>query len=247
MELKNQIAVVTGGASGMGKATAEALLQCGMRVMVWDKCIDGLKGDALECDVRQADSVEQALEETIRRLGIPRVCVQCAGIAPAKRIVGKEGAMPLADFQRVIDVNLCGTFNVLRVMAAAMQGLEPLGDSDERGVIVNTASIAAYEGQIGQAAYSASKGGVVSLTLPAARELAAYGIRINTIAPGLVATPMLLSMPEEVQASLAASVPFPKRLGRPQEFAALVVHVIENCLINGAVLRLDGALRMQAR
>lgn len=247
MELKNQIAVVTGGASGMGKATAEALSQRGMRVMVWDQRIDGLKGDALECDVRQADSVEQALEETIRRLGPPRVCVQCAGIAPAKRIVGKEGVMPLADFQRVIDVNLCGTFNVLRVMAATMQGLAPLGDSDERGVIINTASIAAYEGQIGQAAYSASKGGVVSLTLPAARELAAYGIRINTIAPGLIATPMLLSMPEEVQASLAASVPFPKRLGRPQEFAALVVHVIENCLINGAVLRLDGALRMQAR
>ena len=162
-------------------------------------------------------------------------------------MVGKEGAMPLDAFKHVLDINLVGTFNVMRVMAEAMTRLEPLSESGERGVIINTASIAAYEGQIGQVAYSASKGGIVAMTLPAARELAQYGIRVNTIAPGLIATPLLLNMPQDVQDSLAATIPFPKRFGKPEEFAALVIHMIENSMINGEVIRLDGALRMQPR
>jgi NAD(P)-dependent dehydrogenase (short-subunit alcohol dehydrogenase family) len=247
MDLDNQIAVITGGASGMGKACAEALVKRGLRVVVWDRQINGVTSEALECDVSSAAAVEHALRETIARVGIPRVCINCAGVAPAKRMVGKEGAMPLDAFKQVIDINLVGTFNVMRVMADAMTRLEPLGDSGERGVIINTASIAAYEGQIGQIAYSASKGGVVAMTLPAARELAQYGIRVNTIAPGLIATPLLLNMPQEVQDSLAATVPFPKRFGKPDEFAALVIHMIENSLLNGEVIRLDGALRMQPK
>ena len=162
-------------------------------------------------------------------------------------MVGKDGAMPLEAFQQVINVNLVGTFNAMRVLSEAMMRADVLQDSNERGVIINTASIAAYEGQIGQIAYSASKGGVVAMTLPAARELAQYGIRVNTIAPGLIATPLLLNMPEDVQKSLADSVPFPKRFGKPEEFAALAIHIIENTLINGEVIRLDGALRMPPR
>ncbi len=247
MELQNQIAVITGGASGMGKACAQALSQRGVRTIVWDKQVVDLGDDAIECDVSSAAGVEHALQETIARAGVPRICVNCAGVAPAKRMVGKEGAMPLAAFKQVIDINLVGTFNVMRVVAEAMIGLETLTTSMERGVIINTASIAAYEGQIGQIAYSASKGGIVAMTLPAARELAQYGIRVNTIAPGLIATPLLLNMPQEVQDSLAATIPFPKRFGRPDEFAALVMHIVENCMINGEVIRLDGALRMQPR
>ena len=201
----------------------------------------------MACDVSSDVSVEHAIQETILRFGVPRICIHCAGVAPARRMVGKEGAMPLELFKQVIDINLVGTFNVMRVVAEAMIKLDALIDTNERGVIINTASIAAYEGQIGQLAYSASKGGVVSMTLPAARELAQYGIRVNTIAPGLVATPMLLNMPQEVQDSLAATVPFPKRFGKPEEFAALAIHIVENCMINGEVIRLDGALRMQAR
>ena len=247
MDLDNQIAVVTGGASGMGRACAEVLGQRGVRVVVWDRQVTGTSSDAVACDVSSAEAVEHALQETIARNGVPRICINCAGIAPAQRMVGKEGAMPLAAFKQVIDINLVGTFNVMRVMAEAMIKLEPLMDSNERGVIINTASIAAFEGQIGQMAYSASKGGVVAMTLPAARELAQYGIRVNTIAPGLIATPMLLNMPQEVQESLAQTIPFPKRFGKPEEFAALVVHIVENCMINGEVIRLDGALRMQPR
>ncbi|SPX59405.1 3-oxoacyl-ACP reductase [Legionella feeleii] len=201
----------------------------------------------MTCDVSSAEDIEQALQKTIAQIGVPRICINCAGIAPAKRMVGKEGAMPLAAFKQVIDINLVGTFNVMRVAATAMAGLELEPGSQERGVIINTASIAAFEGQIGQTAYSASKGGVVAMTLPAARELAQHAIRVNTIAPGLIATPMLLNMPQEVQDSLAATVTFPKRLGKPEEFAALVLHIIENCFINGEVIRFDGALRMQAR
>ncbi|MDR3443308.1 MAG: SDR family NAD(P)-dependent oxidoreductase [Legionella sp.] len=247
MNFTNQIALITGGASGMGKACAQYLQQRGMRVVIWDKQEDA-QSDAelfIQCDVTQDESVEQAMQQTIARLGTPRVCVNCAGIAPAKRIVGKEGAMPLAAFKQVIEVNLIGTFNVMRVVAHAMSGLELERTSQERGVIINTASIAAFEGQIGQAAYSASKGGIVSMTLPAARELAQFAIRVNTIAPGLIATPLLLNMPQEVQDSLAATVTFPKRLGRPEEFASLVAHVIENEMLNGEVIRLDGALRMR--
>lgn len=247
MDLDNQIAVITGGASGMGKACAEALTTRGLRVVVWDRQINGLNSDAVECDVSSATAVENALKETIERVGTPRICINCAGVAPAKRMVGKDGAMPLEAFKQVIDINLVGTFNVMRVIADAMTRLEPLAASGEQGVIINTASIAAYEGQIGQTAYSASKGGVVAMTLPAARELAQYGIRVNTIAPGLIATPLLLNMPQEVQDSLASTVPFPKRFGKPEEFAALVIHVIENTMLNGEVIRLDGALRMQPR
>ena len=251
MNLDNQVVVITGGASGMGKACAERLSEEGAKVVIWDKQIakssDEKLALALACDVSSATEVEQAMQQTIAQVGIPRVCINCAGIAPAKRMVGKEGPMLLDDFKRVIDINLVGTFNVMRVVANAMFGLELEAKSQERGVIINTASIAAYEGQIGQMAYSASKGGVVAMTLPAARELAQQAIRVNTIAPGLIATPLLLNMPQEVQDSLAATVTFPKRLGKPEEFALLALHLIENTLINGEVIRLDGALRMQAR
>ena len=247
MHLKDTIAVVTGGASGMGLACAQQLQERGARVVVWDKQIREASQQAIECDVSLASSVELALQETIAQVGIPRIAINCAGIAPARRMVGKDGAMPLEAFQQVINVNLVGTFNAMRVLSEAMMRADVLQDSNERGVIINTASIAAYEGQIGQIAYSASKGGVVAMTLPAARELAQYGIRVNTIAPGLIATPLLLNMPEDVQKSLADSVPFPKRFGKPEEFAALAIHIIENTLINGEVIRLDGALRMPPR
>ncbi|MFO3654797.1 SDR family NAD(P)-dependent oxidoreductase [Legionella pneumophila serogroup 1] len=247
MNFDNQIALVTGGASGMGKACVQYLQQHGMKVVVWDKQ-ESTSSEAelyVTCDVTSDESVEKAMRQTISQVGIPRVCVNCAGIAPAKRIVGKEGPMPLESFKQVIDVNLIGTFNVMRIAAHAMSGLELENKSQERGVIINTASIAAFEGQIGQSAYSASKGGIVSITLPAARELAQFAIRVNTIAPGLIATPLLLNMPQEVQDSLVATVTFPKRLGRPEEFASLVGHIIENGLINGEVIRLDAALRMR--
>lgn len=247
MNFDNQIALITGGASGMGKACAQYLQEHGMRVVIWDKQADSnTEADLfITCDVASEESVEKAMKETIAQVGIPRVCINCAGIAPAKRIVGKEGAMPLSAFKQVIDVNLIGTFNVMRVAAHAMSGLDLESTSQERGVIINTASVAAFEGQIGQAAYSASKGGIVSMTLPAARELARFAIRVNAIAPGLFATPLLLNMPQEVQDDLAATVTFPQRLGKPEEFASLVGQIIENGMINGAVIRLDGALRMQ--
>lgn len=247
MDLDNQIAVITGGASGMGKACAESLIARGVRVVVWDKQASHQGELALICDVTSAQDVEQALVTTISNIGTPSICINCAGIAPAGRMVGKEGPMPLEAFKQVIDINLIGTFNVMRVVSAAMAQLTPNHGSDERGVIINTASIAAYEGQIGQIAYSASKGGIVAMTLPAARELAQFGIRVNTIAPGLIATPLLLNMPPAVQESLSATVPFPKRFGKPEEFASLVIHVIENSMINGEVIRLDGALRMQPK
>lgn len=247
MNFDNQIALITGGASGMGKACASYLKQRGMTIVVWDRQ-DQSNTEAdlyLNCDVSSDSSVEKAMNETVQQIGAPRICVNCAGIAPAKRIVGREGAMPLAAFKQVIDINLIGTFNVMRVVAHAISTLEVDRKSEERGVIINTASIAAFEGQIGQAAYSASKGGVVAMTLPAARELAQFAIRVNTIAPGLIATPLLLNMPQEVQDKLTEDVVFPKRLGRPEEFASLVGHIIENTMINGEVIRLDGALRMR--
>jgi len=247
MNFDNQIALVTGGSSGMGKACVEYLQQHGMKVVIWDKQENNNSSAELyvNCDVSSEESVEEAMKKTIAQVGVPRVCVNCAGIAPAKRIVGKEGAMPLSAFKQVIDVNLIGTFNVMRVAAHAMSGLEIESKSQERGVIINTASIAAFEGQIGQAAYSASKGGIVSMTLPAARELARFAIRVNTIAPGLFATPLLLNMPQEVQDNLAATITFPQRFGKPDEFASLVGHIIGNGMMNGEVIRLDGALRMQ--
>jgi NAD(P)-dependent dehydrogenase (short-subunit alcohol dehydrogenase family) len=247
VKLNKQIAVVTGGASGIGHACADALRQQGVHVIIWDKAAHTGMDNYIACDVREAQSIEQALRDTIERVGIPTICINCAGIAPARRMVGKEGAMPLDDFKQVIDVNLVGTFNVMRLVSEAMIRLPLPAGEEERGVIINTASVAAFEGQIGQTAYSASKGGVVAMTLPAARELAQYGIRVNTIAPGLIATPLLLNMPQAVQDSLSAMVPFPKRLGKPSEFAALAMHIIENPMINGEVIRLDGAIRMQPR
>ena len=245
MLISNQSAIVTGGASGMGKATALALRERGIKVMIWDRQVPENSADALNCDVTSDQAVEQALEYTIASIGIPSILINCAGVAPARRIVNKKGVMPLQEFKSVIDINLVGTFNVMRVVVDAMAKLEPQANSLERGVIINTASIAAFEGQIGQLAYAASKGGVVAMTLPAARELASLGIRVNTIAPGLIATPMLLGMPQEVQDSLVDTLLFPKRLGHPEEFAALAIHLIENTLINGETIRLDGALRMQ--
>lgn len=247
MDLNHQTALITGGASGMGQACARLLNQAGANVMIWDRNTHENPFPMIQCDVSSEDSVKKALEQTIERVGIPRICINCAGILNARRMVSKEGAMPLDDFKRVIDVNLVGTFNVMRLVAEAMISLEPLTDSAERGVIINTASIAAYEGQIGQLAYSASKGGVVAMTLPAARELAQHGIRVNTIAPGLIATPMLTGMPDDVQANLIATAIYPKRLGQPEEFAALAKHIIENQLLNGEVIRLDGAIRLQPR
>jgi len=196
--------------------------------------------------VADSASAEEAIKKATAAHGPARILVNCAGVGPAKRIVGRDGPMPLADYERVIKINLIGTFNMMRLAAAAMQGLDPLPD-DERGVIVSTASVAAFEGQIGQSAYSSSKGGVAALTLPAAREFAQFGIRVLAIAPGIFSTPMLMALPQEAQDSLGASVPFPKRLGSPSEFAALVLHCIHNSYLNGEVIRLDGALRMAPR
>ncbi len=253
MQLMGMAALVTGGGSGLGAATAEALAGAGARVAVLDLNLDAacavagrIGGLAVACDVGDAGSGEQALAAARAAHGPARVLVSCAGVATAGRVVGREGALPLDAFERVIRVNLIGTFNMLRLAAADMVALDPLEDG-ERGLVVNTASIAAYEGQVGQAAYAASKGGVASLTLPAARELARFGVRVMTIAPGLFGTPMMQGLPEEVQQSLGASVPFPQRLGLPEEFAALVLHVAANRMLNGETIRLDGALRMGPR
>ncbi|WP_448207039.1 SDR family NAD(P)-dependent oxidoreductase [Azospirillum sp. sgz302134] len=250
MQINGQAAIVTGGASGMGAETARHLAKLGAKVTVLDMNEAAVKqvaqeigGLGLLCDVSNAESAEKAVAEARAAHGPARVLVNCAGVAPAKRIVGRDGPMPLDDFRKVIEVNLIGTFNMLRLAAADMGKLDAL-ESGERGVIVSTASVAAYEGQIGQAAYASSKGGIVALTICAARDLARSGIRVMTIAPGLIGTPMLLNMPQEVQDSLAASVPFPKRFGRPEEYARLVQHILENEMLNGDVIRLDGAIRM---
>lgn len=253
MDVKGVGAVVTGGASGLGAATARALAVAGAKVTVIDRDGDGavavangIDGLGIGCDVADPQAVADALEEARQLNGPCGIAVNCAGVAPANRIVGRDGPMKLDDFRRVIEVNLIGTFNVMRLAAAEMTGRTPNADG-ERGVIVNTASIAAFEGQIGQSAYAASKGGVAALTLPAAREFATWGIRVLAIAPGLFGTPMLLSMPQEVQDSLAETLPFPRRFGKPQEFAALVLHMIGNPVMNGEIVRLDSALRMQPR
>ncbi len=203
-------------------------------------------GIAIRCDVTSADDAAKALAEAKAKHGAARILVNCAGVGPAKRIVGRDGPMPLSDFEKVIAINLVGTFNMMRLAAADMQLLEPLADG-ERGVIVSTASVAAYEGQIGQAAYAASKGGVAALTLPAARELSQFGIRVMAIAPGIFGTPMLRALPQAAQDSLGASVPFPKRLGEPREFAELVMTIVKSGYLNGEVIRIDGALRMAPR
>jgi NAD(P)-dependent dehydrogenase (short-subunit alcohol dehydrogenase family) len=250
MDIRGRAAIVTGAGSGLGEATARALAGAGAKVAVFDVDEDGaakvaaaIGGIAVRCDVSDAASAEAAVAKAREAHGAARVAVSCAGIAPAAKIVGRKGPQPLDDFARVVGVNLLGTFNIMRLAAADMEGLEAL-TTGERGVIVNTASIAAFEGQIGQAAYAASKGGVVALTLPAAREFARHGIRVLTIAPGTFGTPMLKALPEETQASLGAAVPFPSRLGDPSEFAALVLHMVDNVMLNGETIRLDGALRM---
>jgi len=250
MDVKGKPAVVTCGGSGLGASVARRLAAAGAAVAILDVNAEAARqvaaeiaGLAIRCDVADAESAAAAFAEARDRHGPARLLVNCAGIGTAKRIVGREGPQPLADFERVIRVNLIGTFNMMRLAAAAMAALEPLADG-ERGVIVATASVAAFEGQVGQAAYAASKGGIVSLTLPAARELAQFGIRVLTIAPGLFLTPLLAELPSEVQASLATSIPFPKRLGGPDEFADLVLHCAGNVFLNGEVIRLDGALRM---
>ncbi|MFO1049557.1 MAG: SDR family NAD(P)-dependent oxidoreductase [Geminicoccaceae bacterium] len=252
MDVAGQLAIVTGAASGLGLATAEHLARAGAKVAMLDldatavaAAADRLGGHAVALDVADAAAVEAAMPG-IEALGPLRILVNCAGIAPAGRMVGRDGPMPLASFERVIRVNLVGTFNLMRLAAAAMARLEPQADG-ERGVIINTASVAAFEGQIGQTAYAASKGGIAALTLPAARELAGQGIRVMAIAPGLFGTPLLLGMPEKVQESLAATVPYPPRFGRPEEFAELVLHILRSPMLNGSVVRLDGALRMAPR
>lgn len=255
MEIAGKTFVVSGAGSGLGAAVARSLVVAGGRVVLAD--VNDAAGEALaaelgdvtrfvHCDVADETSAAAAVDAAMATFGALHGLVNCAGIAPAEKVLGRDGPHQLSSFQRVINVNLVGTFNMMRLAAAAMATGEPMA-SGERGVIVNTASIAAFEGQVGQAAYAASKGGIVALTLPVARELARSGIRVVTIAPGIMETPMLLAMPPEVQASLAATVPFPQRLGSPAEFAALVRHIVENAYINGEVIRLDGALRMGGR
>jgi NAD(P)-dependent dehydrogenase (short-subunit alcohol dehydrogenase family) len=253
MQIAGHAALVTGGASGLGAATARALAKGGAQVALLDlnealaKAVaDEIGGISVRCDVADAASAEGAVAEARTRHGAARILVNCAGIATAERIVGRDGPMDLAHFKRVIDINLVGSFNLMRLAASGMMALDPL-DGGERGVIVSTASVAAYEGQIGQAAYASSKGGVVALTLPAAREFARFGIRVNAIAPGLFHTPMMDGLPEEAQKSLGASVPFPPRLGDPSEYADLVLAILGNPMLNGATIRLDGALRMAPR
>ncbi len=253
MDIAGHAAVVTGGASGLGAAPARMLAPAGAKVAIFDVnakaaaevAID-IDGIAVTCDVTSAAATEAAFAKAAADHGTPRILINCAGIGPAKRIVGRDGPMLLAEFARVVEINLVGTFNMMRLAAAAMQSLDAMQDG-ERGIIICTASVAAYEGQIGQAAYAASKGGVVGLIMPAAREFAQFGIRVNGIAPGIFSTPMLHALPEAAQQSLAASVPFPKLLGQPPQYAALVRHMIENRYLNGEVVRLDGALRMAPR
>jgi NAD(P)-dependent dehydrogenase (short-subunit alcohol dehydrogenase family) len=253
MELVARTALVTGGGSGLGAATARALAGAGARVAVFDldartgaAIADEIGGTFFACDVSDAMAAEHAVHEAVLALGTPSVLVNCAGIGGAARIVGREGPMPLRDFERVIRINLVGTFNMMRLCATAMSTAGPDAEG-QRGVIISTASVAAFEGQIGQAAYAASKGGIVSLTLPAAREFARFGIRVLAIAPGLFMTPLLTGLPEETRLALGASIPNPARLGRPDEFAALVLSMIGNNYLNGEVVRLDGALRMSPK
>jgi NAD(P)-dependent dehydrogenase (short-subunit alcohol dehydrogenase family) len=254
MKIEGQAALVTGGASGLGEATARELAQRGAKVAVLDRNAEGARqvaasigGVACECDITSADSVSAALAQAAAAHGPARILMNVAGIGSAKRVVGKDGsAAPLEDFVRVVNVNLIGAYNISRLFAAACAKLDPL-DGGERGVMLFTASVAAFDGQVGQQAYSASKAGLVGMTLPMARDLAQHGIRVCSIAPGLFATPLLKELPEPVQQSLAASIPFPPRLGKPEEFAELACHIVTNGHLNGEVIRLDGALRLAPR
>lgn len=253
MNPSGQVAVVTGGGSGLGEATARALATKGAKVALFDVGIKNAEavasdigGIAVKCDVSSADEGEAAFEEVGKKLGDARILINCAGIGIAMKTTSKEGAHSLDLYRKVIEVNLVGTFNMIRLFAVRAEKLEPL-DGGERGVIVNTASVAAFDGQIGQAAYSSSKGGIVGMTLPVARDLARAGIRVCTIAPGIFRTPMLAGLPQEAQDSLGQQVPFPPRLGEPAEYGALATHIVENQMLNGETIRLDGAIRMAPR
>jgi len=254
MNIQGHAALVTGGGSGLGEATARELARLGARVAVLDLNLENAQrvaadigGVAVQCNVSDADSMQAAIDQAAAAHGPARILMQIAGIGSAKRVVGKDGnAAPLEDFARVINVNLIGSYNAARLFAAACAKLDPMEDG-ERGVMVFTASVAAFDGQVGQQAYSASKAGVVGMTLPMARDLAQHGIRVCTIAPGLFLTPLMKTLPEPVQQSLAASIPFPQRLGKPEEFAQLATHIVSNGHLNGETIRLDGALRMAPR
>jgi NAD(P)-dependent dehydrogenase (short-subunit alcohol dehydrogenase family) len=261
MKIEGTAALVTGGGSGLGEATAKELAQQGAKVAILDLNLANAQrvaGEinaahgagaavAVECNVTSPDSMQAAIDQAAQAHGPARILMQIAGIGSAKRVVGKDGnAAPLEDFARVVQVNLIGTYNAARLFAAACAKLPPLEDG-ERGAMVFTASVAAFDGQVGQQAYSASKAGVAGMTLPMARDLAQHGIRVCTIAPGLFATPLLKELPEAVQQSLAASIPFPARLGKPEEFGQLAAHIVSNTHLNGEVIRLDGALRMAPR
>ena len=253
MDIHGVSAIVTGGASGLGLATGQALAAAGAKVALLDLNEEVAKARAAEfgaiafgCDVASAESAEAAVAAVTAAQGPARILINCAGIAPAARIVGRNGPMALEGFAKVIQINLIGSFNMMRLVAAGASKLPAL-DGGERGVIISTASVAAYEGQIGQAAYASSKAGIVGLTLPAAREFAGVGIRVCTIAPGIFETPMLFGLPQDVQDSLGASVPFPSRLGKPSEYAQLAMAIIANPMLNGETIRLDGALRMQPK
>ena len=254
MHIHDQIALVTGGRSGMGRATAEYLIEQGAKVALVDIALEvedvakdiGARG--YTADVSDEKNINDVLDKIEQDLGgVPRIVVNCAGICPAARTVGRDGPHDLDLFAKTLQVNLIGSFNVLRLSAARMADAPELNPDGERGVIINTASVAAYEGQIGQAAYSASKGGVVGMTLPIARELSKFGIRVVTIAPGIMETPMITAMSDEVQDSLKSTMLFPKRLGKASEFARLAAHICENAMINGETIRLDGALRLAPR
>jgi NAD(P)-dependent dehydrogenase (short-subunit alcohol dehydrogenase family) len=253
MHIQDKVFMVSGAASGLGAATARMLAQAGARLMLVDLNADGLRAQAAElgaecavADITQADAAQAAVTQALQRFGELHGLVNCAGVVAGEKILGKQGVHSLESFGRIININLIGTFNLLRLAAEAIAESAPNAEG-ERGVIINTASVAAFDGQVGQAAYAASKGAVASMTLPAARELARYGIRVMTIAPGIFETPMMAGMTDEVRAALSADVPFPPRLGKPDEYAALVRHIIENSMLNGEVIRLDGALRMAAK
>jgi NAD(P)-dependent dehydrogenase (short-subunit alcohol dehydrogenase family) len=254
VRIEGSSAIVVGGASGLGEATVRRLRSAGAVVTIAD--VNAEKGQALAselglefvaCDVREEAQVQAAVERAAAAEGGLRIAVCCAGTGWAQKVAGSKGPHPLMPFETIIQINLIGTFNVLRLTSYAMIGNDPLAEDGERGVCVNTASIAAYDGQVGQIAYSASKGGIVGMTLPAARDLAQYGIRVCTIAPGLFDTPLLAALPEEARQKLGAGVPYPQRLGQPEEYAHLACHIVENVMLNGEVIRLDGALRMPPR
>ena len=251
MNVSGQAAIVAGGASGLGAATARVLAAAGAKVAVLDidkeaaeRTAAEVRGVAVECDVTNAGGAEAAIDAAIESCGPPRTLVNCAGVGPAERIVGREGPQKLENYARCIEINVIGSFNMLRLAAHRMSLLDPMGEDGERGVIVNTSSVAAYDGQVGQAAYSSSKGAIAALTLPAARELARFGIRVVAVAPGVFETPMLRGLPQPAQEALEKATPFPSRLGSPDEYASLVMSILGNTMLNGEVIRLDGALRL---